>query len=162
MKEKNKLFEESIILIGPSGAGKSTIAEILKNITGMPRLCLDRVANRDTSSQYFNHQADETDQYYTGRQEISNQDYLGQVIEYDNETKLIKFYERNYFEVGDSLELFTPSGEIISFNVEKLFDENKESIDVARHPDNIYYIYLDTDIYIPEYSMIRLIKKRAV
>ena len=68
--------------------------------------------------------------------------------------------QRNYFEVGDSLELFTPSGEVISFKVEKLFDENKESIDVARHPDNIYYIYLDTDINIPEYSMIRLIKKR--
>lgn len=121
---------------------------------------LSRVANREVSTHYFTKEADETDQYYTGRQEISNQDYLGQVIEYDNETKLIKFYERNYFEVGDSLELFTPSGEVISFNVEKLFDENKESIDVARHPDNIYYIYLDTDINIPEYSMIRLIKKR--
>ncbi|MBO5120830.1 MAG: U32 family peptidase [Bacilli bacterium] len=123
---------------------------------------LSRVANREVSTHYFTKEADETDQYYTGRQEISNQDYLGQVIEYDNETKLIKFYERNYFEVGDSLELFTPSGEVISFNVEKLFDENKESIDVARHPDNIYYIYLDTDINIPEYSMIRLIKKRDV
>ena len=121
---------------------------------------LSRVANREVSTHYFTKEADETDQYYTGRQEISNQDYLGQVIEYDNETKLIKFYERNYFEVGDSLELFTPSGEVISFKVEKLFDENKESIDVARHPDNIYYIYLDTDINIPEYSMIRLIKKR--
>ena len=121
---------------------------------------LSRVANREVSTHYFTKEADETDQYYTGRQEISNQDYLGQVIEYDNETKLIKFYERNYFEVGDLVELFTPSGEVISFKVEKLFDENKESIDVARHPDNIYYIYLDTDINIPEYSMIRLIKKR--
>lgn len=41
---------------------------------------LSKVANRETSSQYIDHQADETDQYYTGRQEISNQDYLGQVI----------------------------------------------------------------------------------
>jgi putative protease len=121
---------------------------------------LSRVANREVSTHYFTKEADETDQYYTGRQEISNQDYLGQVIEYDNETNLIKFYERNYFEVGDSLELFTPSGEVISFKVEKLFDENEEPIDVARHPDNIYYIYLDADINIPEYSMIRLIKKR--
>ena len=121
---------------------------------------LSRVANREVSTHYFTKEADETDQYYTGRQEISNQDYLGQVIEYDNETNLIKFYERNYFEVGDSLELFTPSGEVISFKVEKLFDENKEPIDVARHPDNIYYLYLDADINIPEYSMIRLIKKR--
>ena len=51
---KNKLFEQSIILIGPSGAGKSTIAEILKNITGMPRLCLDGIANRDRHSGVMN------------------------------------------------------------------------------------------------------------
>ena len=121
---------------------------------------LSRVANREVSTHYFTKEADETDQYYTGRQEISNQDYLGQVIDYDKETKLIKFYERNYFEIGDSLELFTPSGEIISFIVDKLFDENKEPINVARHPDNIYYIYLETNIEIPEYSMIRLIRKR--
>ena len=121
---------------------------------------LSRVANREVSTHYFTKEADETDQYYTGRQEISNQDYLGQVIDYDKDTKLIKFYERNYFEIGDSLELFTPSGEIISFIVDKLFDENKEPINVARHPDNIYYIYLETNIEIPEYSMIRLIRKR--
>ena len=48
--EENKLYEESILLIGPSGAGKSTVAEELKKITGMPRLCLDRIANNDRKS----------------------------------------------------------------------------------------------------------------
>ena len=43
----------------------------------------------------------------------------------------------------------------------ELKHENQEEIDVARHPDNIYYIYLDTNINITEYSMIRLIKKRG-
>ena len=45
-----KLYQESIILIGPSGAGKSSVAEELHKITGMPRLCLDKIANaaRDT------------------------------------------------------------------------------------------------------------------
>ena len=120
---------------------------------------LSRVANREVSTHYFNKEADETDQYYTGRQEISNQDYLGQVISFDKEEKLIKIYERNYFELGDKLELFTPSGDKITFTLEKLYDDNKNEIDVARHPDNIYYVYLDTDIEIPEYSMLRLIEK---
>ena len=57
---------------------------------------LDRVANRETSTHYFMKEADYTDQYYSGRSEVSNQDYLGQVISYEN--NLIKFYERNYFE----------------------------------------------------------------
>lgn len=121
---------------------------------------LSRVANREVSTHYFTKEADETDQYYTGRQEISNQDYLGQVISYDKEEKLIKIYERNYFEVGDKIELFTPSGEVVEFILEKLYDENKTAQDIARHPDNIYYLYLDTKIEIPEYSMIRLLKKK--
>lgn len=122
---------------------------------------LSRVANREVSTHYFMKEANETDQYYTGRQELSNQDYLGQVISYDKETKLVKIYERNYFEVGDELELFTPSGKRVTFTLEKLYDEELAEIDIARHPDNIYYVYLDIDFEIPEYSMIRLIKKKS-
>lgn len=120
---------------------------------------LGRVANRETSTHYFMKEADYKDQYYTGRQEISNQDYLGQVIEYDKENKLVKIYERNYFKLGDKVELFTPNGDIIPFIIDKIYDEEKNPEEIARHPDNIYYIYLDTNIKIEEYSMIRLIEK---
>lgn len=118
---------------------------------------LSRVANRAVSTHYLLREADATDQYYTGRNEASNQDYLGQIISYDRKQKLIKIYERNYFEVGDTVELFTPQGERISFVIGKLYDEDMNQLDVARHPDNIYYIYLDTDIEIVAYSMIRLL-----
>lgn len=121
---------------------------------------LDRVANRETSTHYFMKEADWTDQYYTGRSEVSNQDYLGQVISYKD--GLLKFYERNYFEVGDTIELFTPSGEHIEFKVTKLLDEDKNSVDVARHPDNIYYLELDTDIDIVEYSMLKIVERGKV
>ena len=119
---------------------------------------LDRVANRETSSHYFTKKADYTDQYYTGRSEVSNQDYLGQVIEYKD--NLIKFYERNYFEVGDTVEVFTPGGLHKEFIVKELFDEDKNTEEVARHPDNIYYLRLDGDYDIPEYSMIKIVKRR--
>ena len=118
---------------------------------------LARVANRAVSTHYLLKEADATDQYYTGRNEASNQDYLGQVISYDSEKNLVKFYERNYFKVGDTVELFTPKGDRVSIVVSKLFDEDMNSLDVARHPDNIYYLSLDTDIAIPSYSMIRLL-----
>ena len=146
------------------GAYRELIDLIYEDKLTEEKLCdleyrLSRVANREVSTHYFMKEADEKDQYYTGRQEISNQDYLGQVISFDKEEKLVKIYERNYFELGDKLELFTPSGDKITFSLEKLYDDNKNEIDVARHPDNIYYVYLDTDIEIPEYSMLRLIEK---
>ena len=118
---------------------------------------LARVSNREVSTHYLLGEASAKDQYYTGRNEASNQDYLGQVISYDKSNKLIKIYERNYFIVGDTVELFTPKGDRLSFMVKKLYDEDMNLIDVARHPDDIYYIYLDTKVEIEEYSMIRLL-----
>ena len=119
---------------------------------------LDRVANRETSTHYFMKEADYTDQYYSGRSEVSNQDYLGQVISYEN--NLIKFYERNYFEVGDLVELFTPKGEHINFVVTELYDEDMNQLEVARHPDSIYYLKVDISIEISEYSMLRIIERK--
>ena len=114
---------------------------------------LSRVANRETSAHYLFHEADFTDQYYTGRQEISNQDFLGLVTSYDNKEKIVTLVERNYFQVGDEVELFTPNGEVYSFTIEEMYNENMESIDVARHPEEIIKIKLDGDIV--EYSMLR-------
>lgn len=116
---------------------------------------LARVANREVSTHYYLKEADKFDQYYTGRSEVSNQDYLGQVISYDKDTHLLKIKERNYFEVGDRVDLFTPNGDLLTFCVEKLYDELKNSINVARHPDNIYYIEVIVDFEVSEYSMLR-------
>ena len=82
---------------------------------------------------------------------------MGQVISYDN--NLIKIYERNYFKVGDIIEVFTPNGDHQEFVCDKLFNSDMEEIDVARHPDDIYYIEYKTDIDIPEYSMIKIVSK---
>ena len=64
---------------------------------------LSRVANRATSTHYYFHEADMSDQYYTGRQEASNQDYLAYVLGYDVEKKQVKISQRNYFKVSDSV-----------------------------------------------------------
>lgn len=114
---------------------------------------LSRVANRETSSHYLDHEADFTDQYYTGRQEISNQDFLGLVTSYDKEKKIVTIVERNYFSVGDAVELFTPNGDVYSFVINEMYDEDMNSLDVARHPEQVIKFYLDGDVV--EYSMLR-------
>ena len=114
---------------------------------------LSRVANRETSTHYFDHVASVNDQYYTGRQEISNQDYLGLITGYDKERKEIILIERNYFEKGDLVEIFTPSGKTYMFNVDKIYDENMELTDVARHPEEV--LHLNFDFEVEPYSMMR-------
>ena len=45
---------------------------------------LSSVANRESTSQYFLRRADNTDQYYTGRQAASNQEYIAVITGYDS------------------------------------------------------------------------------
>ena len=100
--------------------------------------------------------ADHNDQYYTGRQENSNQDFLAQILSFNKKDKIVTITERNYFEVGNEVEIFTPKGDIISFVVEKLYDENMNPIDVARHPEEVLNLYVPTDIDIEKDSMMRI------
>ena len=118
---------------------------------------LSRVANREVSTHYFNKEADETDQYYTGRQEISNQDYLGLITGYDHENKCIILVERNYFKPTDEIEIFTPSMEVYEYTVDEIFDEDMNQLEVARHPEQILKLKFGKEL--PAYSMLRLKKK---
>ena len=103
---------------------------------------LSRVANRETSTHYYLKEADYKDQYYTGRQELSNQDFLALVLDYDKEKSIATITERNYFKVGDEVEIFTPTGETYSFTIEKLYDEQMNPIDVARHPEEVLKLFV--------------------
>ena len=115
---------------------------------------VNRVANREVTSHFFDHEADEKDQYYTGRVEASNQDYLALIIGYDEEKKRLIMKERNYFEIGSEVEIFTPDQKCYSFTIEKIYDEFDQPLEVARHPEQI--LKIDFDKKLPEYSMMRI------
>ena len=114
---------------------------------------LKRVSNRDNSSHFFPKEADLTDQYYSGHWEISNQDYLAYIDNYDKETKLCEIHQRNYFKIGDTLEIFMPSGKNIHFVIDNLYNEKMEKIDTANHANEKLYFYIDEEI--ESSSMIR-------
>lgn len=126
---------------------------LTKEVIEREEKILSRVANRPTSTHYYLKKADDTDQYYTGRQELSNQDFLGQILSYDEENKTITLTQRNYFKEGDEVEIFTPSGKTYSFVIDNVYDENMNDIKVARHPEEI--IKLKFDHQIEKDSMMR-------
>ena len=115
---------------------------------------LSRVANRETSTHYFNHLANELDQYYTGRQELSNQDYLAYILSYDKDTNMVTISERNYFEPGTSAQIFMPSGKVISFTIDKIYDNAMNELEKACHPEEILKIKVPAEV--EECSMMRL------
>lgn len=115
---------------------------------------LARVANRETSTHYFTHMADENDQYYTGRQELSNQDFLAQVLDYDKGTGVVTITERNYFEPGCEVEIFMPSGKVVSFTIDKIYDNDMNELEKACHPEEI--LKLKVNDIIEKDSMMRI------
>ena len=107
---------------------------------------LNRVANRDSVPQFFDKFPGTEEQYFLGRQEVSNQDFLGIVIDYDDKTHEVTLSQRNYFKTGDEVEIFGPNTETFSFKVPILYNEEGESIDVARHPEEIIRFKLDKKV----------------
>lgn len=101
---------------------------------------LFRCANRETIPQYYEKKPGVNEQYYTGRDELTNQDFLGVVLDYDDENKEIIMEQRNYFKVGDTVNIFGPKG--VSFNTEVTYikNENGENVECANHPKEILRI----------------------
>ena len=120
---------------------------------------LDRVANRDSITQFFDGKFDYTCSYYNGRVEISNQDFLGIVLDYNEYTKLATIEERNYFKVGDIVEIFGPSHEIITIKLDKIYDENNNLIDIVRHPKQVVKIYIEKSVKKDDMMRIKTIDK---
>ena len=108
---------------------------------------LSSVANRDSITQFFNGKNDEECQYYNERKEISNQEFVAQVLDYDEKTGFAKMEQRNNFKVGDTIEIFGPEIENIKLIVKEMYNEEMEKIEVAPHPLQIIYIKVPKSVY---------------
>ncbi len=113
---------------------------------------LNRVANRDSAPQFFASLPGVNEQYYLGREELSNQDFLGLVLDYQDGVATIE--QRNNFKKGDMVQVFGPSHETYTFQINNIIDESGESIDVARHPQMIIKINCPYEIH--KYDMMRI------
>ena len=124
------------------------------NIKNYYRFILDRVANRDTMPQFYNKLPSKNESYFADRMEVSNQDFLGLVLDYDKESKMALIEERNYFKIGDVVEFIGPNMEEVTYTIDSIYDEEGNMVDVARHPKMLYKIRVNKEL--PKYSMMRV------
>ena len=113
---------------------------------------INRCANRESTAQFYDKLPDHEAQYFLGREEVSNQDFLGIVKGMRND--LVWVEERNYFKVGDVVEFFGPNMEPKTFQIHTMYNENMEKIEVARHPRMQVFLKLDSNL--PQNAMMRL------
>ena len=117
---------------------------------------LNRVANRDSTSQFYDKFPSADEQYFLGRQEVSNQDFLGIILDYNDDTKEVTLEQRNYFKPGDIVEVFGPNIETITFTIPDIYDEDGNSLDVARHPRQIIKFKTDKKLYKDDIMRIKI------
>lgn len=113
---------------------------------------LNRCANRESTPQFFDKLPGVSEQYYLGRQELSNQDFLGLVIDYKD--GIVTLEQRNNFSVGTIVQFFGPNIETFDYEITEILDEDGNSISVARHPQMIVKMKIDNKLN--KYDMMRI------
>ncbi|MGB0733066.1 MAG: tRNA 5-hydroxyuridine modification protein YegQ [Pontibacterium sp.] len=112
---------------------------------------LENLANRGyTEGFYRRHVHDEYQNYETGSSVGVHQQFVGEVLGYENGELVIDV--KNRFEKGDTLELMTPAGNR-KFELETLVNKKGKSIDAAPGSGHRVRIpmALDTDV---EYALL--------
>lgn len=113
---------------------------------------LNRCANRESTPQFFDKLPGINEQYFNGRFEQSNQDFLGIVKEVNDNNIILE--ERNYFKLGDVVEFIGPNMDPIEYTIDRIFDIDNNPIDVARHPQMLVKFTLP--FRVPVNAMMRL------
>ena len=107
---------------------------------------LNRVSNRENIPQFYDNVPGVEGQYYTGRNEVSNKDFLGLVLDYDKSTKEATIEQRNKFSVGDTVEVFGPNTSVQKLNIEYIINSDGESTESAPHPGEIVKIKIPFNV----------------
>ncbi len=105
---------------------------------------LNRLSNRENTAIFYASKPGASEQYYTGRKEESNQDFLGIVLEYNN--GYAKVEERNNFKIDSEIEVFSPINSARKFKVSEIINENGEKVMSAKHPQEILKIKVPFEV----------------
>lgn len=93
-----------------------------------------KVAQRELATGFYYGVPTENQQLFGKRRKIPGYTFIGQVLDYDEETGIATIEQRNNFGVGDEVEFYGPGFTHHKQKIEKLWNEDGEEIDRARHP----------------------------
>ncbi|MFD2307337.1 peptidase U32 family protein [Enterococcus termitis] len=93
-----------------------------------------KVAQRELSTGFYYHVPTDEEQLFGERRKIPQYKFIGEVMAYDEATKVATIRQRNHFSVGDEIEFYGPGFNHFHQTVEVMYNEEGESIDRAPNP----------------------------
>ena len=111
---------------------------------------LEHLANRGyTEGFYRRHVPSEFQNYVTGNSTSNNQQFVGEVTDYDAANGWLTVDVKNRFAQGDELELMTPKGNL-RFNLSQLESIQGDKIDVAPGSGHTVRVPVEGDLGLSE------------
>ncbi|OCA91200.1 protease [Bacillus sp. FJAT-27225] len=108
---------------------------------------LDKCANRETAPAFFEGVPGYKEQMFGNHTKKTRFDFVGLVLDYNEETKIVTLQQRNFFKPGDEVEFFGPEINNFKAVIEKIWDEEGRELAAARHPLQIVKFRLDKPVY---------------
>lgn len=99
---------------------------------------IKKASYREFTTGFYFKRPDEHDQLYSDVSYIRNYDFTGRVLEIVEEK--MKVEQRNRMLLGDEIEAFGPREKTEKFVVQKMWDEEGNSIESAPHPKQILWM----------------------
>lgn len=107
---------------------------------------IKKVSYRDfTKGFYFGRPNEESLNYETSSY-LRGYDFVGMVLDYDEESKIATIEQRNRMFVGEEIEIFGPGKEHYIQKIEEMWDEEGQKIDVAPHPQMIIKMKMENPV----------------
>ncbi|RBP46685.1 peptidase U32 family protein [Garciella nitratireducens] len=101
---------------------------------------IKKASHRDYTTGFYFGRPGASEQIYDKSTYIKNYNFIGIVLDYDPKTQIATIEQRNRIVIGDEIEIMSPHREYFSQKIEKIWDEEGNSIDAAPHPQQIIKI----------------------
>ena len=114
---------------------------------------LSKASHREYTTGFYFDKTTGNDQIYNTSSYIREYDFVGLVLDYNEETGIATVEQRNRLIVGDEIEVLRPDGSYFIQTISQIINEEGESIRTAPHPQMIMQIPMDQKV--SEFSILR-------
>jgi putative protease len=107
---------------------------------------LTKVSHRNYTKGFFSGKTTAADQNYGTGSYTRHYDFVGLVLEYDNNTGMALIEQRNKVSIGDEIEIMIPGKGFIKQKIAMITDTNGVAIESTPHPKMRYYLQMSVPV----------------
>jgi len=107
---------------------------------------LSKVSHREYTEGFAHNKPTHEDQNYTSSTYVREYDFVGVVLDYNDQTEIATIEQRNKIEVGDILEILSPNTQFVQQEVTQFWDEEGNPLESAPHPKMIFKMKMNVPV----------------